>query len=675
MLGKRRRGSTSSENLQFQDNVRWQESMNDTSTTAEQLVRVRSPQYRFDHNIHPALSPGPATASTLHPQCSQDFQSQYQSQLASITDSPSQILPHQINHLNDTLPQGVTDEDCRARPSTETLAQSANFSDQQRSPSIHSSIQVKADTSILPSKSRSHIGYSNTTQQLSFRRLGNSSTPSNSATPQDFQRELQPTEVSDHPSTVHEQQEATCLPDTEDQRVSFSESPHSASLKPVANAYSSKSDRSRNHRHDLTTTDCVDSASRARASKPSSPEPTSPPQRSEHQLTHSSLTQLQETESLAGHTHFPAPFDTLSRARSPSPLELESVKERTNRFSSNWINVKSEKDPDWLVAEPENDPEWLIAESEEQRSICNDSGMSTPGQAEKILWGYRIFIDRGTPLPEKLQNLVDTIKQPRLGGITPNSKHVAAANNHTSKLNELDSMIALIDRLTYRGQLYPGDDGGEHSVQRTFDCQWLDRVPRPAGGTEEDEKILQAAMQAIGCPSKPKPDVTFGYTEEMFDVDHLKRLCAWYPDVLVLDRAPWFPYSVAEWKGKDKTLTEARVQARRDGSAANGTLYDFYQRSGNSEPSVDQTCVFSLCIDSTVAEYRVHWRHVDGEGKVSYEAERVASALLHDGDMVFRLRGCILNTLDWARGDRLTSIRKALTLMKQPPPKPPKASK
>ncbi|KAL9012190.1 MAG: hypothetical protein Q9173_003027 [Seirophora scorigena] len=373
----------------------------------------------------------------------------------------------------------------------------------------------------------------------------------------------------------------------------------------------------------------------------------SPPGLPENQVTHSRLAQLQATQSRGQPTQYPAPFDTFSRSLT----------------TSSPVPEVDTKDLDPLLVRPQDD-----------QDTCSDSAMTTPSQAEKILWGYRILIDEGTRFPDELQKLVYEIKEPRVGAITPNSKHVAASNKQTSKMNETDALIALIDRLTYRDKLYDGDEG-EHSIRRTFDCQWLDRVPRPGGGNPADVEILQAAMGDLGCPSKPKPDVTFGYAEDALQADHLRRLCAWYPAALVLEQAPWFPYFVVEWKGKGGTMREARIQARRDAAAGIDTLYKFYQAAGNGAPSVPMTCIFSLCVDSTTADYWLHWRHVDAEGKVSYQGERVSSALLHDDEMVFRLRGCILKTLDWARGQRLASIRNTLQLVQQPPPPPPQPNK
>ncbi|KAL9030773.1 MAG: hypothetical protein Q9196_001123, partial [Gyalolechia fulgens] len=326
MLGKRRRGSASSDNLQIQDNIRSEGPIPNTSTTKEPTAQDRSPQYSSNQDNSFSWLPDAATASAMHRHSSSAFESR-RSQSTNGHYFPSGVYSSQINHQCDTLLKGVLGEDCKANPPTKTFPLSVNLSAQQVTPSGHSTVRVKAYTSLPPLEFGTDIAHSNSTQQqLSLRRLG-SLTPSNSAAPQRFQREPHTTRAFDHTSTVHEQQEAPYLPDTENQPISFTQDQHSAKTKPVAHSHTSESNHPHDDQHECASTGRVGSHPKALASEAISPRSTSPPQRSEHQLTQSKLAQLQGTESLAGRAQFPAPFHTFSRPRSSSPSGSESVEE------------------------------------------------------------------------------------------------------------------------------------------------------------------------------------------------------------------------------------------------------------------------------------------------------------------------------------------------------------
>ncbi|KAL8707812.1 MAG: hypothetical protein Q9220_007219 [cf. Caloplaca sp. 1 TL-2023] len=295
------------------------------------------------------------------------------------------------------------------------------------------------------------------------------------------------------------------------------------------------------------------------------------------------------------------------------------------------------------------------------------STMTSPNLAERILDGRRMYIDRGAPFPSELQPLVTSIKEARPAPITPNSKMIAKVNFKTQKMSEMDALHTLVDKLIYRPELVAGDDG-EKSVAWTFDHLWLDRVPPPEGGHDGEAKTLREAMEAIGCPPKPKPDVTYGYADDALSQKFLQNVSAWYSEVLVLENQPWFPYLVVEWKGQDGTMREARLQARRDAAAEISCMHKFFKTAGHQNPSVNLTCVFSLCVDANTAEYRLHWRDVTNSREIQYHAERIQSALLCEEESVFRLRGMIIKTLDWVRGERLTAVQESLGNISKPSP-------
>ncbi|KAL8935873.1 MAG: hypothetical protein Q9211_004469 [Gyalolechia sp. 1 TL-2023] len=293
---------------------------------------------------------------------------------------------------------------------------------------------------------------------------------------------------------------------------------------------------------------------------------------------------------------------------------------------------------------------------------------SSVSKAEEILDTYRIYLDRCEPMPADLQQLVDTILLPRDEDITPNSKFVQGCRAVIRTMDEDTALHTLADRITYKARMFNGDLDGEPLIWRARSNQWTDKVPKPVA--EEGSYALQNAMEAHGCPPKPKPDMSFGYNDDAFDYPLLLARKALPTECVVYAKKPWFPYMVKEWKSSLESPAKAQQQARRDAAAAVDTTYRFFKHVyPDQEPSAALTCVFSLCVNQQGFEYRVHWRHVEGNGRVSWEGDPVACAYYSDAQQVFRARSAILNTLDWVRGARLTAIRGALKVMvtRQPP--------
>ncbi|KAL9104868.1 MAG: hypothetical protein Q9163_000254 [Psora crenata] len=290
---------------------------------------------------------------------------------------------------------------------------------------------------------------------------------------------------------------------------------------------------------------------------------------------------------------------------------------------------------------------------------------ANPALIEQILTAYRIFIDREMPLPDPLRKLVDDVLVPRGGDLTPNSKFLKAAKDMNKIIKEDLELHLLADKIAYRAKLFPDDSEGQEMIWVGRSDQWGDRVPKPAH--IKNNSALQAAFEQLDSPSKPKPDMSFGYRDDVFSEALLAKLKGLRQDLHVYPDKPWYPYMVMEWKSYMQSPLKSEQQARRDCSAAIDTMYRFL-RSGRPtndswEPSPAETCVFSICVHYQGFDYRVHWRRVDEKGEVSYEADIVAQARYRDPQEIFRTRGAIMKTLDWARGARLTMIRNKLAAL------------
>ncbi|KAL8894961.1 MAG: hypothetical protein Q9207_008352 [Kuettlingeria erythrocarpa] len=301
--------------------------------------------------------------------------------------------------------------------------------------------------------------------------------------------------------------------------------------------------------------------------------------------------------------------------------------------------------------------------------------ISSITKADSILDTFRIYLDRNKPMPEDLRTLIQGLQEKRGIDITPKSKYIEATREECKIMKEDMNLHTLADSILYRGWLYEGDEEGEILICRGRSDQWYDRVPRPVEASEESNVALHAAMKAQGLPPKPKPDLSYGYRDDAFDRDLTNKRKALPEQQRLFSAKPWFPYLVGEWKSAEQSPRKAEQQALRDAAAAIDTLYQLFKLAyPGQEPSPATTCVFSLCVHYQGFDYRVHWRHIDDDGIVTYEGDRVTDARYHKPLEVFEARGAILKTLDWVRGARLTAIKNALKAVNPSPAIPPSSS-
>ncbi|KAL8942712.1 MAG: hypothetical protein Q9216_001516 [Gyalolechia sp. 2 TL-2023] len=286
---------------------------------------------------------------------------------------------------------------------------------------------------------------------------------------------------------------------------------------------------------------------------------------------------------------------------------------------------------------------------------------SSVSKAEQILETFEIYIDRDLPMPNALQTLVRSLQEKRATEITPKTKFIEASREECKKMKEDLSLHTLADKMTYAGWLYEGDEEGERLIARGRSNQWYDRVPKPTETDPESNNALQAAMNAQGCPPKPKPVISWGYHDDAFEKDIQRKRKALPDDCQLYSDKPWFVYMVCEWKSSEQSPAKAEQQARRDCAATGDVLYHFFKLAyPDKEPEVHFTCTFSVCVHGKGFDYRIHWRRVADDGTVSWEADLVLEARFHHPEEVFQTRGAILKTLDWVRSDRLNAITAAL---------------
>ncbi|MCJ1397710.1 hypothetical protein MMC11_000906 [Xylographa trunciseda] len=239
------------------------------------------------------------------------------------------------------------------------------------------------------------------------------------------------------------------------------------------------------------------------------------------------------------------------------------------------------------------------------------------------------------------------------------SKKVASANRYTRELSEIDAIFLLEDFLGYTPQDSLRDNGVK-GIIRTHNRLWnSNSVPIPA--TEHDE-ALATAIKAAGPPPKPKPDITYGYSNDSFLQSEINCAAGFSSATRVTNSQPLWPFLVMEWKSDSGQSDNARFQAMRNGAAAVSSMWHLLNEAGCSQPRECETAVFCVCIGPKSIEIYISWRCYQPSGMLSWEMDLIQDAWLHKEDQVFQARSVLLNILEWARRTRLDGIKAALRL-------------
>jgi len=229
-------------------------------------------------------------------------------------------------------------------------------------------------------------------------------------------------------------------------------------------------------------------------------------------------------------------------------------------------------------------------------------------------------------------------------------------------MSEADAMAILEKLLGPKAEI---QSHGEKHVYVGHNLQWREHaIPRPGKKPNlEQDAALRNAIKSCGGPSKPKPDLTYGYTNTTFSETEMDTIRSLSPVETISSDQPWFPFLISEWKASKTAGTDyaALLQTRRDGPTAVNALWNFYQSCGIPSPPTDWTAIFSACITSGAMEIYLSWRRVaTADGEVTWETDLVESGFLDKERDVFALRSVLLEITKWACTVRLDQIRAAL---------------
>lgn len=191
---------------------------------------------------------------------------------------------------------------------------------------------------------------------------------------------------------------------------------------------------------------------------------------------------------------------------------------------------------------------------------------------------------------------------------------------------------------------------------------WSDAVPVPTD--QSSHPALQVTLLPL---PKPKPDLTFGYSDVAFSEEQRQTMSLLIDsksmrNYAMPDQEFCFPFLTVEFKSQAGGGTQyiATCQAAGAGAIAlNGTL-ELMRRSLGSIP-YNEPQFFSITMDHEVACLNVHWlKAPTGEGLHSFHLSKLSTYVLDDPKSIRAFVHAIRNILDYGAHARLHTLCKAL---------------
>ncbi|KAF2734843.1 hypothetical protein EJ04DRAFT_576544 [Polyplosphaeria fusca] len=265
------------------------------------------------------------------------------------------------------------------------------------------------------------------------------------------------------------------------------------------------------------------------------------------------------------------------------------------------------------------------------------------------LGAYRIMIDKGHVYPSELdRHIQDVIRRPRQSPASPNAEKVVAKRRIAAQQNERGGIKQIEPFLLFRGEaeadnrvagvplIYSKD---EINLARTF-------LP-PAPNANITKTWGELSQPNLTRRLVPLNEVVFSPEED--EVLDGYRLSPYFH----------FPLLTSQWKtpNSNQNHSHAHNQAGRDGAVIVNHLHEFYSVAYGSErePSIMETCHFSLTCDLMNGSIFAHWRDQE-----THHMELVFEFSLRKEAEVQVARRILWNILEYATGERLRSIKAAI---------------
>lgn len=288
------------------------------------------------------------------------------------------------------------------------------------------------------------------------------------------------------------------------------------------------------------------------------------------------------------------------------------------------------------------------------------SPMATTVFETDQLRAYRVSIlTSDSTIPQELRQYLESHVKKARRDTPPSASAIASAQEQT--ITKLRSEAASIELLGQRLIGHTKDDGSQDSRLIWEAATQFERAYSPLPPTALVEK-------QYGTFPQPRPDRCVGYASQAFPEDH---------ELAVVNReciSPGVsnPFLTAQFKRSigGEGMLQAKLQSARDGASVNNYLHKLYTNAGQPNPSMVDTCHFSVTCDFDTARLWVHFR-LDGSAGPFYHMAHVAKTWLEGEDErpqgqqsasdLELFRKYIRNIYDYALETRLDRIKQAVT--------------
>ena len=271
---------------------------------------------------------------------------------------------------------------------------------------------------------------------------------------------------------------------------------------------------------------------------------------------------------------------------------------------------------------------------------------------------YRnIYIERENPPMELVRRATRIISRPRASPEMDDATIQKLREKSRKLQNEAEEEI--IQQLG--PHIIPAmDEIPDQRLARNADQLWFNTVPVPL-----DPSIL---TNPLPLP-RPKPDLTFGYSETAFTRNQLGTIDLLVDDQFgrsyaVPDQKLRFPFLDIEFKSQAKNGTHYIATNQVAGAGAivlDGHLELMRRSFGVERFDFDEPQFFSVTMDHELARINVHWVRAPTEGgRHSFHVEGLSKHLLDDVNGIKAVRRAVKNILDYGSDARLRKLCEAL---------------
>ncbi|KAH0539035.1 hypothetical protein FGG08_004429 [Glutinoglossum americanum] len=300
-----------------------------------------------------------------------------------------------------------------------------------------------------------------------------------------------------------------------------------------------------------------------------------------------------------------------------------------------------------------------------------NSGSSTPRSPRSAIAERRqlstnlihVHVGRGIPssIPAGIRELIKRMKD--IGRPTPDltkadKKEIRARVVSIAARYEDNATDALLD-LVFAEPCRIDRGAYPPHLGRNRDCKFI-RGCVPTRDALGNAKI-QAALDRVGAPKTPKPDIAFGYSSSAFSIAQALVNTA-HDRIAHISQGILHPFIVLEGKSGATGGTQIEVQNRAARSAAalvhsQRTLHA--SAHGGDFGSPADTACFSCTTDSTTAYVWIHWCQEE-EGEPHYRMKPLLRLFLDNCKAVWKLRQVVDNIFEWGLGERLERVKAVL---------------